>query len=133
MNLSNDALLALAVLPSVRGVKDCCADFGQTGDLLARRGPDFSVLTGEDALFYTALAQGADGGILASAYYETAAFADVYVRMIGMAPAIVYAATAIHGADPVADKILVMASREDRESGSSLTDDRSKCRIGVAN
>ena len=81
VNLSNDALLALAALPSVRGVKDCCADVGKTGDLLARRGPDFSVLTGEDALFYTALAQGADGGILASAHIETAAFADVYARM----------------------------------------------------
>jgi len=81
VNLSNDTLLTLAALPSIRGVKDCCADVGQTGDLLARRGPDFSVLTGEDALFYTALAQGADGGILASAHIETAAFADVQSRM----------------------------------------------------
>ena len=73
MNLLNDALLALAAFPSVIGIKDCCADFGQTGGLLALRSPDFSVLTREDALFFTALAQGAGGGILASAHYETAA------------------------------------------------------------
>ena len=73
MNLLNDALLALAAFPSVIGIKDCCADFGQTGGLLALRSTYFSVLTREDALFYTALAQGAGSDILASAHYETAA------------------------------------------------------------
>ncbi|MED5357623.1 MAG: hypothetical protein VYD85_04295, partial [Pseudomonadota bacterium] len=38
-------------------------DFGQNSGLSALRSPDFSVLTREDALFYTALAQGAGGGI----------------------------------------------------------------------
>ena len=73
MNFLNDTLLALAAFPSVSGMKDCCANLGQTSGLLALRSPDFSVLTREDALFYTALAQGAGGGILASAHYETAA------------------------------------------------------------
>ena len=73
MKLLNDALLALAVFPSVSGIEDCCADFGQNAGLSALRSPDFSVLTREDALFYTALAQGAGGDILASAHYETAA------------------------------------------------------------
>ena len=41
----------------------------------ATRPPGFAVLTGEDALFYTALTQGADGGILASAHIRTQAFA----------------------------------------------------------
>ncbi|MED6308946.1 MAG: dihydrodipicolinate synthase family protein, partial [Pseudomonadota bacterium] len=72
VNLLNDALLALAAFPSVIGIKDCCADFGQTGGLLALRSPDFSILTRVDALLFTALAQGAGGGILASAHYETA-------------------------------------------------------------
>ena len=34
-------------------------------------------MTGEDALFYGALTQGADGGILAAAHVETARFASV--------------------------------------------------------
>ena len=37
----------------------------------------FAVMTGEDALFYSALTQGAEGGILASAHIETARFASV--------------------------------------------------------
>ena len=37
--------------------------------------PAFSVMTGEDALFYAALTQGADGGILASAHLRTSEFA----------------------------------------------------------
>jgi 4-hydroxy-tetrahydrodipicolinate synthase len=73
VNLLNDALLALAAFPSVIGIKDCCADFGQTGGLLALRSPDFSILTRVDALFFTALPQGAGGGTLAIAHYETAA------------------------------------------------------------
>jgi len=40
------------------------------------------VLTGEDALFYTALTQGADGGILASAHVETEAFAAIRTRLL---------------------------------------------------
>jgi 4-hydroxy-tetrahydrodipicolinate synthase len=39
-------------------------------------------LTGEDALFYGALTQGADGGILASAHVETRAFATIRNRLI---------------------------------------------------
>lgn len=46
--------------------------------LLRRRGPGFAVLTGEDALFYSAIAHGADGGILASAHLDPAAFAAVH-------------------------------------------------------
>ena len=34
-------------------------------------------MTGEDALFYAALTQGADGGILASAHIDTARFAAI--------------------------------------------------------
>ena len=51
VNFLNDTLLALAAFPSVSGMKDCCANLGQTSGLLALRSPDFSVLTREDALF----------------------------------------------------------------------------------
>ena len=40
------------------------------------------MLTGEDALFHNALTQGADGGVLASAHIDTAAFAAIRDRML---------------------------------------------------
>ncbi|HWV95909.1 MAG TPA: 4-hydroxy-tetrahydrodipicolinate synthase [Xanthobacteraceae bacterium] len=77
VNITNDTMLRLAAYSNIVGLKDCSADTLQSVDLLCRRPAAFSVLTGEDALFYSALSQGADGGILASAHVETAAFAQV--------------------------------------------------------
>lgn len=77
VNLTNETLLRLAEIPNLIGLKDCCADAAQSFDLLRSKPADFAVLTGEDALFYSALAQGAEGGILASAHVETRAFAAV--------------------------------------------------------
>jgi 4-hydroxy-tetrahydrodipicolinate synthase len=83
VNLLNDAMLRLAEVPNIVGVKDCSADAVQSFDLLRHRPSGFAVLTGEDALFHNALTQGADGGVLASAHIETAAFAAVRDQMIG--------------------------------------------------
>ena len=77
VNMTNETMLRLAQIPNIVGVKECCADQTQSFDLLRARPADFSVLTGEDALFYAALTQGADGGILAAAHAETAKFAEV--------------------------------------------------------
>jgi len=77
VNLANDTLLRLAEIANVVGVKDCCADQAQSFDLIRDRPEGFAVLTGEDALFYGALTQGADGGILASAHVDMHAFAAV--------------------------------------------------------
>jgi len=77
VNMSNDTLLRLAELPNITGVKDCCADAVQSFDLMRARPAGFSVMTGEDAWFYAALTQGADGGILASAHVDTARFAAI--------------------------------------------------------
>ncbi len=77
VNLANETMLRLAELPNIVGVKDCCADAAQSFDLLRARPSGFSVLTGEDAQFYTALTQGADGGILAAAHVETGKFVAV--------------------------------------------------------
>lgn len=82
VNLGNEAMLQLATLPNVVGVKDCCVNASQSFDLLRQRPDGFAVLTGEDAGFYEALAQGADGAILASAHVETAAFADLRRRLM---------------------------------------------------
>ena len=81
VNLSNDTVLALSRLSNVVGIKDCCANFAQSIDLLRRRPEGFAVLTGEDAQFYTSLALGADGGILASAHYMTPRFVEVFRLM----------------------------------------------------
>ncbi len=83
VNMGNETMLRLAEHPNIIGVKDCCADATQSFELLRDRPAGFSVLTGEDALFYTALTQGADGGILASAHIETKAFAAIRDRLLG--------------------------------------------------
>lgn len=77
VNMANDTLLRLAALPNIVGVKDCCADQAQSFDLIRAKPDSFAVMTGEDALFFSALTQGAEGGILASAHIETARFASV--------------------------------------------------------
>lgn len=82
VNLGNDTLLQLAQRHNIVGVKDCCADATQSFDLLCRKNADFAVLTGEDALFYQALTQGAEGGILASAHIRTGDFVAVRQRLM---------------------------------------------------
>lgn len=82
VNLANDTLLALADVPNIAGVKDSSGNIAQSLELLRRRPAGFAVLTGEDAFFYTMLAHGGDGGILASAHVETATFLSVYERMV---------------------------------------------------
>jgi 4-hydroxy-tetrahydrodipicolinate synthase len=77
VNLGNEAMLRLAAHPNIAGLKDCGADRGQSLDLLRRRPHDFAVLTGEDAQYFEALGDGADGGILACAHVETATFAEI--------------------------------------------------------
>ncbi len=71
VNLTNETLLRLAEHPNIVGLKDCCGDRAQTIELLRRRPSGFRVLTGEDAQYYDALADGADGAILLSAHVET--------------------------------------------------------------
>jgi len=77
VNLGNEAMLHLAAHPNIVGLKDCGADRGQSLDLLRRRPQNFAVLTGEDAHYFEALGDGADGGILAAAHVETASFAEI--------------------------------------------------------
>ncbi len=81
VNLSNDAVLGLSRVPNIIGIKDCSGNFAQTTDLLSRKPAGFSVMTGEDALFFTTLALGGDGGILASAHCRPEVFAEIHRRM----------------------------------------------------
>jgi 4-hydroxy-tetrahydrodipicolinate synthase len=82
VNLGNETMLRLAELPNIVGVKDCSGDPIQSCELLQQRPPKFAILTGEDALFYSALTHGADGGILASAHVRTREFANIRVALI---------------------------------------------------
>ena len=77
VNLGNEAMLRLADHPNIFGLKDCSADRAQSRELLCRRPDDFAVLTGEDAQYFDALCDGADGGILASAHIATETFAAI--------------------------------------------------------
>lgn len=77
VNIGNEAMLALAELPNVVGVKDCGADAAQSAELLAAKPAGFSVLSGEDGLFHTALCQGAEGAIVVSGHVRPRAFAQV--------------------------------------------------------
>jgi 4-hydroxy-tetrahydrodipicolinate synthase len=77
VNLGNETMLRLAERSNIVGVKDCCADAVQSFDLLRHRPRGFSVLIGDDPLFYSAIAHGADGGITASAHVHTQSFATI--------------------------------------------------------
>jgi len=81
VNLANDTLLRLAELPNIVGVKGSSGSLAQSVDLLRRRPEGFAVMTGDDAVFYTMLAHGADGGILASAHIATERFVAIHARM----------------------------------------------------
>lgn len=81
INMTNETLLRLAELPNIVGVKDSSGDSAQSLDLLRLRPKGFAVMTGDDGFFYTSLAHGADGGILASSHVHTERFLEVYARM----------------------------------------------------
>lgn len=77
-NVENETIFRLAELKNIIGIKDCSGNIKQTADLLINRPKDFSILTGEDAYFYTTLTLGGDGGIMASASLRTREFIEVY-------------------------------------------------------
>ena len=80
VNLSNDSMLELAQIPNIVGCKDSSGSITQSLDLLQRKPDGFSVLTGEDALYFTMLANGAEGGILAASHVMTGHFVEVRDR-----------------------------------------------------
>jgi 4-hydroxy-tetrahydrodipicolinate synthase len=77
VNLETETLLELACHPNIIGLKDCGANRTQSVELLRRRPAGFRILTGEDAEYFEALSDGADGAILLSAHLETATFAAI--------------------------------------------------------
>jgi 4-hydroxy-tetrahydrodipicolinate synthase len=81
VGLGNETLLRLTEHPNIVGMKDCGADRAQSRVLLRARPAGFRVLTGEDAEYFDALDDGADGAILLSAHVETETFAAVCAHM----------------------------------------------------
>lgn len=77
-NIENETIHRLAEFKNIIGLKDCCGDIKQTTDLLLNPPKDFSILTGEDAFFYTTLLLGGNGGILGSAHLRTKEFIEIY-------------------------------------------------------
>jgi 4-hydroxy-tetrahydrodipicolinate synthase len=80
VGLTNETLLRLAEHPNIAGMKDCGADRAQSRELLRARPAGFRILTGEDAEYFDALDDGADGAILLSAHVETESFAGVFAQ-----------------------------------------------------
>ncbi|MDO9061360.1 MAG: 4-hydroxy-tetrahydrodipicolinate synthase [Bradyrhizobium sp.] len=81
VNIENETMLRLAEHQNIVGLKDCGADRAQSIELLRQRPAGFKVLTGEDAHYYEALTDGADGAILLSAHIETDSFAAVRTEL----------------------------------------------------
>lgn len=81
VNIENETIYKMAEIKNIVGLKDSCGDIKQTMSLLMHPPKDFSILTGEDLLFYTTLALGGQGGILASSHLKTESFVDVYHKM----------------------------------------------------
>lgn len=77
VNLANDTLLRLAERRNIVGVKDSSGSIVQSLELLAGKPHGFSVMTGEDPLFFTMMCNGADGGILAAAHLATGQFVEI--------------------------------------------------------
>ena len=78
VNLPNDALFEIVTTTwNVRAVKDSTGNIIQSLDLLQRAPAELSVLTGEDSLYFTSLANGAAGGILAASHVATGIFVTV--------------------------------------------------------
>ncbi len=77
-NIENETLFRLAQLKNIIGVKDSCGNINQTMQLIHDKPEGFSVLTGEDVLYYVNLALGGDGGILAAAHIDTEKYVSIF-------------------------------------------------------
>lgn len=77
-NIENDTIHRMAEIKNISGIKDSSGDIKQTLSLLMNPPKDFSILTGEDLLFFTTLTHGGHGGILASSHIHTEKFVKIY-------------------------------------------------------
>lgn len=66
-NIETDTMMRLAEHEHVVGVKEASGDLGQMMDVLSRRPPEFTVLSGDDNLTFPLMALGGDGIISVAA------------------------------------------------------------------
>lgn len=77
-NIENATVLELSQIKNIVAVKDSCGDIMQSMDLILNSPKDFSVLTGEDHMFFLTASLGGDGGILASSHIQTESFVSIF-------------------------------------------------------
>lgn len=79
VNLENSSLFELVDRnPNIVGIKDSSGNIAQTLELLREGAGRLAVLAGEDHLFFTSVALGGAGGILAAAHVEPEAYVQVF-------------------------------------------------------
>src|SRR6185503_4776300 len=78
VNLLPDAIGILSRHPNIVGVKETNSDMVQFGEYLARAEAGFTVLAGSGATYYSALALGAHGAILAIAGVAAKVCMDIF-------------------------------------------------------
>lgn len=83
LNMTPDAVAALAGHPNIVGLKDSNGDIGQVAGVVARVPADFTVLVGAAATLHPAIVVGASGGIVAVANVAP----EVCVRLYDLARA----------------------------------------------
>ncbi|GAA4655014.1 4-hydroxy-tetrahydrodipicolinate synthase [Anaerocolumna aminovalerica] len=81
VNMENETIYKLSEIKNIVGLKDCCGNIKQTAELLMNPPEDFSILTGEDLLFFLTLTMGGHGGILSSSHLKTEMFVEVYNKI----------------------------------------------------
>ena len=81
VNMENETIHKLSEIKNIVGLKDCCGNIKQTSELLMNPPKDFSILTGEDILFFLTLTMGGHGGILSSSHMKTEMFVEVYNKI----------------------------------------------------
>ncbi|MCL9806546.1 4-hydroxy-tetrahydrodipicolinate synthase [Flavobacterium amniphilum] len=77
-NIENPTIFELSEIKNIVGVKDSGGDIMQSMDLIFNRPEGFSVLTGEDHMFYLTASLGGDGGILAASHLQTEQYVSVF-------------------------------------------------------
>jgi 4-hydroxy-tetrahydrodipicolinate synthase len=79
--LADDTVARLAELPQVVGLKDATGDMSRPMRLRSRLGPEFRLLSGDDATALAFLAQGGDGCISVASNVAPGLCRDMYLAV----------------------------------------------------
>lgn len=79
--LADESVLRLAEMPRIIGLKDAAGDITRPARLRARLGPEFRLLSGDDALAPAYFAQGGDGCISVTSNLAPGLCRDIYLAL----------------------------------------------------